>query len=752
MLSYATEFGAITGLGDVYRLQGRFELSLQQYNRVLALAQTNSDNQGVMQVEGDIGNVYMSGQQPVAARDHYKKSLALAETLRNQAGMARALAALGLAEFGDMQYDAAIAAYLKALPIRQALQDKGEMAWLHAHIGLAQAALEKHEDALASHQQAFDLSQALGDRAAVAVMQALVATEQAELDHLDQALESAKRAANMAREIESDDTLAQALVVKARVLRHRGDRDAAEHALQEAIAAVESGRARAGDEPRNDFFGDTRGPYRAMALLLADAGKPSDALLFAERAQLALVANILTGNRSLITAGLTADQQDEERRLNRQHKSLRVQVEKEQDRPATDATRLASLKAGLADADRQRTAFAETIYAALPKLKLQRGLIDAGSLERLTAAVTDTKTAVIEFVTTDKQTLVIALTRTRAGATTMAAPPAPVQIEITAIDVTLLDLAKQVREFRGLIRDRDAGVDKGARDLHALLLQPVHDALAGKTRLVIVPDGPLWALPFQALRSADGRYLVEQCAVSYVPSLTALDLLSGASLETAAPTARRLRAVAVANRQPGSAAERLTLLNAAANLAPMPNAEQEVRGLRTIYGAARARVYAGTAPAPGAIRADAQTAALLHLATFFVPNAASPLRSPIVFAVQKDGQADVVEAWELIRDTMPRVTVVSRVQVDRVASEGTVPVGLSWAFFVAGTKTMVMATWPDDSPAAVSLMLGLHRSLSRSATGLIPPGRALRQAILPLLATKYKHPFYWANYAVIGMG
>jgi CHAT domain-containing protein len=44
----------------------------------------------------------------------------------------------------------------------------------------------------------------------------------------------------------------------------------------------------------------------------------------------------------------------------------------------------------------------------------------------------------------------------------------------------------------------------------------------------------------------------------------------------------------------------------------------------------------------------------------------------------------------------------------------------------------------------------LHRGLA--ALKPVPASRALRQAILPLLATKYRHPFYWANYMVIGVG
>ena len=747
-LDYGAQFGGMTGLADVYRLQGRFDLSLEQYGRALALTRAKGDDQGAMQVEADIGNVYMSEQQPAAALDHYQKSLALAQQLKNPSGIARALAAAGAAYFAEAQYDAALDAYGKALAIQR---NRGDLAWLHAHIGLVQAAIGKHDDALASYQKALDLSNELGDAAAVAVVQTLLATEHAELDHNDQALEMAERAASAARAIESDDTLAQARLVTARVLRKTGDREGAEGALQEAMAAIESGRARAGDEPRNDFFGDTRGPYRAMALLLADAQKPTDALLFAERAQLGLLADILTGNRSLITSGLAADEQEEERRLNRAQKSLRVQVQRERGRPKPDPARLETLKTRLADVEQQRKAFAETIYQAHASLKLQRGLFDAGSIEELQALVPDGRTAALEFVTTDKQTLVLALTRKAAAAKGGAAAAVPVQIEMKTIDVTGVDLARRVRDFRGLIRGRNQDIGKAARDLYDLLLQPVHEALAGKTRLVIVPDGPLWSLPFQALQSPDGRFLVQQCAVSYAPSLTALNLVAGSLLAPPAASRGR-RMVAVGNRQAASAADRLKLLNPAVDLKPMPNAEQEVRKLTQIYGPKRAKAYVGSAVKQEVIRADARDASLLHLATFFVPSPASPMRSPIVLAAQQNGPADIIEAWELMNGVIPPVTIVSRVQAERVGGEGSVPVGLSWVFFVGGTRTAVLATWPDDSPAAVMLMLGLHRNLSQTGPSPATASEALRRAILPLLATKYKHPFYWANYAVIGVG
>jgi CHAT domain-containing protein len=59
--------------------------------------------------------------------------------------------------------------------------------------------------------------------------------------------------------------------------------------------------------------------------------------------------------------------------------------------------------------------------------------------------------------------------------------------------------------------------DKSDRELRQRLWQPLAKALPEKTtRLFIAPDGELALLPFEAIREADGKYLVERLHVSYV--------------------------------------------------------------------------------------------------------------------------------------------------------------------------------------------------------------------------------------------
>ena len=67
----------------------------------------------------------------------------------------------------------------------------------------------------------------------------------------------------------------------------------------------------------------------------------------------------------------------------------------------------------------------------------------------------------------------------------------------------------------------ESGADAArlGRTLGASLLHPLIPLLTARVkRIVIVPDGPLHRLPFDALRLVDGRYLFERYAIGVAPS------------------------------------------------------------------------------------------------------------------------------------------------------------------------------------------------------------------------------------------
>ncbi|XP_078383647.1 tetratricopeptide repeat protein 28-like [Oculina patagonica] len=63
--------------------------------------------------------------------------------------------------------------------------------------------------------------------------------------------------------------------------------------------------------------------------------------------------------------------------------------------------------------------------------------------------------------------------------------------------------------------------------IYDVIFAPVFHQLRGN-ELVIVPDGPLFLVPFAALQDAESRYLCESFRIRVVPSLTCLKMIMDA--------------------------------------------------------------------------------------------------------------------------------------------------------------------------------------------------------------------------------
>src|SRR4030095_8702572 len=97
-----------------------------------------------------------------------------------------------------------------------------------------------------------------------------------------------------------------------------------------------------------------------------------------------------------------------------------------------------------------------------------------------------------------------------------------VGLKVYPIDIKRKDLGARVEAFREQLASRDITFRRLARELYDLLLKPAETDLQGNTRIVIVPHSALWELPFQALQPQANRYLMEDAAISYAPSLSVL--------------------------------------------------------------------------------------------------------------------------------------------------------------------------------------------------------------------------------------
>jgi CHAT domain-containing protein len=282
-------------------------------------------------------------------------------------------------------------------------------------------------------------------------------------------------------------------------------------------------------------------------------------------------------------------------------------------------------------------------------------------------------------------------------------------------------------------------------------------------------------LPFQALLTQQDRYVLQDHALFYAPSLSVLREMRKknarheiAKRTTDVPNASLVKVNAAASAPPpallamgnpslsASLVSRTQSDDRSLSLGDLPDAEREVKDLGEIYGAQRSKILIGTAAREETVKAEAARYPILHFATHGLLDDENPLYSRLLLASSNGNDDGFLEAREIMKlDLHADLAVLSACQTARgTIGPGEGLIGMSWAFFIAGASTTVVSQWKVDSASTSRLMVDFHRSLQGADKP--PPvskAEALRRAALKLMSVpKYRHPFYWSGFVVVGSG
>lgn len=791
-----TAAGALNGIGAVHRERGEYDLALDFYQKSLRVAEEQGNKIRVGTALNNIGILYKSWGDYARALEYYQRSYDLRAALGDKLGMSISMLNIGDIHQNQGNYALSLDYFQKSLTLREALGDKEGIATALSALGEAYRLVGRHDLALESLRRSLSLREALGNKPRIArtlhnlgnvllsqgdaaaarqlYERALALEEEAgdrerSVDTMnmlglayetqgasEKALETASRAASLARQIGYLGGLWPARAVAGRTQRALKHTAEARAALDEAIETIEFVRSRSagGEREGQYFFADKISPYAEMVALLVAGGRTEEALQYAERAKGRVLLDVLRAGRSNIDKSLTPAERERERTLRRELSALNARAQREAAQAHPDAARVADLGGRLERARLDLDAYTSALYSLHPELRLQRGDAPRASVTQLDEQLGRPDTALLEYVVGDEQTFLFVLT----GAGRAAAP----ELKVYTLDVRRRELLDRVGRFRRQLAGRDLLFGGPARALYDLLLAPARAQLRGKTALVIIPDDALWELPFQALQSPADRYVLEDAAVSYSPSLSVLRATALRRRGRPANASSVPNLLAFGNPTPGSDGRAESGGMMSERLGALPEAERQVRTLGQLYGAANSRVYTGAEAREERFKAEAGRYRVLHLAAHGVLNDASPMYSHIVLS---PGTADatedgLLETWELMGlDLSAELVVLSACETARGGVRpGEGMVGLSWGFFVAGSPTTLVSQWKVDSSATTELMLGFYRHLKAGASDPAAsksdaPSKAaaLREASLKLISSeRYAHPFYWAGFVLIG--
>lgn len=743
---------ALMDLGILDRFRGNYGEALSSYKQALELSKQEGDQATVAQLLNNIGDLFAAQNDHIQAMSYFKQSADLAKQIGLKQTMAEALTQIGDEHRDDANYAAALEAFQTSQPIFEEIGDRQGVAATLGAIGSVYRLQGNLGHGAELLQKGLVISEELHDQREIALTLVQLAGINLERGRPQEALESAARATAIARELGDHEALWESRTMEGETYRSLHKFKEAQQAFEEAIAAVETLRTNVagGEEAQQRFFENKLAPYVDMVALAVDQKNPEQALAYAERSKSRVLLDVLATGRVRINGEMSEAEEEREKSLEQALASTSAQLQHERSDTPPDPARLADLQTKVEKSRLEYADFQTDLYLLHPHLRTKRGLAPLISEKEAAGLLPDAGTTLIEFVVGDKTTYLLTLVR--------GAGDIP-DLQVFEIPTSKEDLGKRVEHFREQLAQRDLSFSGSARELYDLLLKPAALQLKGAKTLVIVPDGPLWVLPFQALKDAHNDYLLSNYVVAYVPSLTVLREMVRPGTErddtNAAPAAALL---AMGNPTFAEAtAARLEMAYRSEKLVPLPAAEKEVEMLGQLYGSSQSKVYVGAEAREDRFKTEAGSFKVLHLATHGFFDDASPMYSYVVLSSGESSQEDgLLEAWEIMNlDLKADVAVLSACETARGrigGGEGII--GLTWAFFVAGVPTTVASQWKVESDSTTELMLAFHRArrvMKAQKNSSFATAKALRMAELELLHKgAHTHPFYWAGFVLTG--
>lgn len=783
---------ALNNIAGVLGDMGRFEESLSYLNQSMQVARELDDQPMQYTVLRNIGSLYLASGDPDKAEAPLQESLRIGRDLKHSdlvANPSKVATEASLLLLGDLESQREH--YQLALKYYQQVRDSHpdnpqgvidllqDMAFAYQRLGEPQRSVELLQQAIpmAEKQHSASYPQLLGG----------LGESQESLGQLNDALTSENAALSNVRESGGNpDYEWQVERELGHIHRSLGHNDEALVHYQNSIHGIEQLRAGA----LNTEFGRAglgvrgRSLYAEAADLLYDMHREADALTTAERGRARAFLDVLAESRT----GL-ADERSPEQRQREDAILARISaVQKDLWKENLPADQQKKDKAELAAAEDDLEAFHLEVRRSNPRYASIQ-YPEPMNVAQIQTGLLDERTVLAEFLLGEKRSLVWVVTKN--GLTTVVLPPrSEIEDQVTAYRKLLTQHASALTMNHSL-----EDVHRLGARLYSSLIQPIEPAIASQRALVIVPDGALSYLPFEALvtnsprgaSAASSSYLVEKFAVRYGPSASALvtvqamnrkssapqnmllafgdpSLTPTPSAPTAASSNEATRSVSDSDHSSSLPASPAASVASPAFLAddytergfsftPLPYTRDEVLAISKLFPASQRQVYLGADAREETVKsAKLEDFRYIHFASHGFIDEAKPGRSGIVLSRDpKSSEDGVLQMGEIMRlklnADLVTLSACSTGLGKLVSGEGML--GLTRAFFYSGARNLTVSLWNVNDSATASLMKAYYENLKRGQ----PINVALQQAKLSLLRGSnptWRQPYFWAPFILVG--
>ena len=731
---------ALKGIANVHRIRGDYGAALESYFQSLKLYEEAKAPLGT--TLGSIGLVRALQGDYARSLEYYTKALKEFEATANKIEMARVLTLIGNVYYTQGQYDSSLTVYQQALALREEMDDKSGQGDVLSGIGSTFLRQKNYSEALDHFEKSLGLFNSVRNQEKTADVLTRISDAFLLQNDYAKALSAAESAVAIATQLGNKELLWYARMLSGKAHWKLDHESEAYQAFTSSIATVESLRTEASIVAAGDHNRSL--PYLSAIDFLMSVRRPSEAFHYAERAKIQFLIDLLKNGNAVPQKGLSVDQRREEQRLLGEVASLEIQLERDGERRAPSDARRTDLRDRLRQARAAYADFRQKMFSANPGLKIARGELAPLKLDDVPSLITDTSTALLEYTITENNTYLFVLTADRtATKTRQRKRPIEINLKVYPLEIKHHELASRVRQFNELLTSRAGNFHELARELYDLLVKPAEDQIGLKTKLVIVPDGLLWRLPFEALQPSEDHYVVDHSQVSYAPSLSALREMRQQRL----PAGRLNFLLAYANPElSNNFMTRFELAHGGIELEPSVEHEQVITRIATAYGPATSRLFTGSQASEERIKSGPSRAKIMYFAGPAILDDTSPMSSFIALSSTTAQQDGFLQTREIMDLQSTADLVVAPAAQHSAGFSGNAAVGFSWSWFVTGTRTTLLSRWQVDSSALLTRFYSSIKPADR-----VSRARALHQSVLALRrSADFQHPYYWAGFAMIG--
>jgi pentatricopeptide repeat protein len=338
------------------------------------------------------------------------------------------------------------------------------------------------------------------------------------------------------------------------------------------------------------------------------------------------------------------------------------------------------------------------------------------------------------------------------------------------IDVSKAQLKEKVEALReeltnyGRLSTNANAAKQAYQDLaywfYQKLLAPALEKTPGVKELIIVPDGLLGHLPFEAflMSEPDGNtelselnFLLQKYKVSYAYSANLLLHNSSGKKQTSQGVLAMGATYDIGKKSnfkfPKSRDSKARSLRR--TLKSLPAVISEVEALESIFKGA---YYYGKEANEKTFKEEASNYAILHLAMHGLLNEKHPILSSLAFTENGEEKEDnFLQAFEISQMQLnSRLVVLSACETGYGKfQQGEGVMSLARSFMYAGVPAMVVSMWQVNDASTSIIMQAFYQNLSQG----MDKAEALRQAKLNYINLAQgiaAHPAFWAPFIQLG--